>query len=313
MALWFLLTIPSVIAAQVASTSERAKPGSVIAQLSLDAEAVMPLIQAKWVREWAGRAGELPKVEPFEIKIGETTRTVDEADVYIARWGSPLAYCRALDLAAAAGLDGLKNRKVLDFGFGSIGQLQLMALAGADVEGVDIDPRGAAMFAKFQGPIGPGRVATHLGKFPAEPSLVEKIGGDFDLVISKNTLKRGYIHPSRPVDPARTIQLGTSDEEFLAAIFRILESDGLFVIYNLCPAKATSEQPYIPWADGESPFSVSQFKASGFDVIAFDVIDNASARQLGHALQWDGPEAGMNLEKDLFAWYTIVRKPRLGK
>ena len=46
------------------------------------------------------------------------------------------------------------------------------------------------------------------------------------------------------------------------------------------------------------------------DVVAFDVIDNESARRLGHALQWDGPEGGMDLEKDLFAWYTIVRKSR---
>jgi hypothetical protein len=36
-------------------------------------------------------------------------------------------------------------------------------------------------------------------------------------------------------------------------------------------------------------------------------VDNQQARELGRLLGWDS-EGGMNLEKDLFAWYTIARK-----
>jgi hypothetical protein len=132
------------------------------------------------------------------------------------------------------------------------------------------------------------------------------------LIISKNTLKRGYIHPLRKADPRTLIDLGVDDDQFLQAMYTALRPDGLLLIYNLCPAKAADDQPYVPWAEGESPFTRRQWKEAGFEVISFDVEDHESARKLGHALGWDQGEGAMRLESDLFAWYTIVRRPEGG-
>ncbi len=37
-----------------------------------------------------------------------------------------------------------------------------------------------------------------------------------------------------------------------------------------------------------------------------------AARELGHALGWDVGEGAMNLRDDLFAWFTLARRPAPG-
>ncbi len=91
----------------------------------------------------------------------------------------------------------------------------------------------------------------------------------------------------------------------MAAIAKLLKPQGLFVISNFCPAKAAEDKPYIPWAEGESPFTREQFAAAGFEVLEFDQVDDQVARELAKALRWDS-EGGMKLDSDLFAWYTVV-------
>ncbi len=119
---------------------------------------------------------------------------------------------------------------------------------------------------------------------------------------------------SKEVDDARLVVSNrwvadwiSTVNKFLASIARMLKPSGLFVIYNFCPAKAPQDKPYVPWADGESPFSKEAFENCGFEVLHFDVKDELEARRLAHALKWD-VDGGMNLDSDLFAWYTIVRK-----
>ena len=81
------------------------------------------------------------------------------------------------------------------------------------------------------------------------------------------------------------------------------------LIYNLCPAPAAPGKQVITWADGRSPFSRQTWEAAGFRVVAFDNDDSAAARRMAYLLRWDsGPEA-MDIEKDLFALYTLVEKP----
>ena len=146
---------------------------------------------------------------------------------------------------------------------------------------------------------------TNWGFSGGPPGVLQRRG------ISKNVLKRGYIHPERPADPKKLIDLGVSDEEFLAAMNAALKRGGLMLVYNLFPAQAPSDKPYIPWADGRSPFSRAQWEAAGFEVIAFDVNDDAAIRALARALGWDQPvegEPGMDLEHDLFALYSLFRK-----
>jgi hypothetical protein len=103
------------------------------------------------------------------------------------------------------------------------------------------------------------------------------------------------------------VDLGVDDQTFVNSLAAALNPGGRLIIYNLCPAPAPADKPYIPWADGRCPFPKEMWTKAGLEVVAFDVNDDAEARRLGKALAWD--QSGMNLEHDLFAWYTIVRKP----
>jgi hypothetical protein len=130
-----------------------------------------------------------------------------------------------------------------------------------------------------------------------------------DLFLSKNTLKNGYIHPAEKVDPRRLVHLGVSDSAFVAVLYSILKPGGRVMIYNLCPAPAPPGKPYIPWADGRCPFPAEMWQRAGFFVMFFDRDDSEAARRMGHALGWDRGESPMDLEKDLFATFTLVTKP----
>jgi hypothetical protein len=77
------------------------------------------------------------------------------------------------------------------------------------------------------------------------------------------------------------------------------------MIYNLHPRQAGPEEPYIPWADGRFPFARELCERLGFEVLAFDVDDSEAARAMGKAFGWDEQ---MDLENDLFATYTLLRK-----
>ena len=51
-----------------------------------------------------------------------------------------------------------------------------------------------------------GGITLHCGRWPAERSIVRDVGTRYDIITSKNTLKRGYIHPSRPADPRTPVK-----------------------------------------------------------------------------------------------------------
>lgn len=257
-------------------------------------------------------------------------RTLDDTFYYNTRYGTPLAYARPLDLLATADhpspMRGLEGRRILDFGYGNIGQLRMMAGTYADAVGVDVDSLLVAYYTQhepdiFTAPVrmprvadihggqGPGSILLVNGQWPADSAAVEKVGGGYDLFISKNTLKRGYVHPEREADPRTLIDLGVKDDQFLAKLFEIMNPGGWVMIYNLCPAPAPADKPYIPWADGRCPFSEDAIKAAGFEVIAYDRDDTEAARKMAHLLGWDQGDGAMNLKDDLFAWCTMLRKP----
>ena len=253
-------------------------------------------------------AGKLPKVQARTLDYNSKDLIVDEELFYNGRYGSPLAYARALDVAVSAGFDGNKPARIFDFGYGSIGHLRMLALSGHECVGVDVAPLLKVIYANSSGPLDKGSVQVFDGRFPKETDLVAKIGTNYDLVISKNVLKLGYIHPTRDVpDPRMVIDLGVNDDLFLASVAKMLKPNGLFVIYNFCPAKSPKDKAYVPWAEGESPFSREAIEGAGLEVLHFDVNDDLEARRLAQALQWD-TDGGLNLETDLFAWYTIARK-----
>ena len=98
----------------------------------------------------------------------------------------------------------------------------------------------------------------------------------------------------------------------MSTVFGLLKPGGYFYIYNVTPAPTPADKPFVPWSDGHSPFARTTYEKVGFEVIAFDVNDSPAIRAMGKAFGWNQPwgdEPGTDLEKDLFATWTLVRKP----
>jgi hypothetical protein len=256
---------------------------------------------------------------PLDQKRSLVPLNVDSEFYYNTRYGSPLAYVRALDVVAAAKTPArtaeLAGSRILDFGFGGIGHLRMLANLGADATGIDVDPMLRALYASpgDQGAVGDsGRLQLIIGHFPADTETKNTVGTGFDLFVSKNVLKRGYIHPTEPVADDRLVHLGVDDSTFAATVFALLKPGGFALIYNLCPAPAPPGKPYIPWADGHSPFPQETWARAGFRIVAFDQDDTEKAKEMARLLGWDGEDQGddrIDIDHDLFAWFTLLERP----
>jgi hypothetical protein len=264
-------------------------------------------------REWLG-ASAFARLTPGD-RAAWTPMTIDEGTYQGLFYGSPLAYLLPLERLGAAGFGGLRGKRVADFGHGGIGQLRLFAELGAEAVGIDVDPLQPVLYAApaDQGRLGKagGSVKLVHGRFPADRKVVAAVGGGYDLFLSKNTLKRGYIHPARKVDPRLVVNLGVDDPTFLKAVANGLKPGGWMVIYNLSPAPNVAGKPYRPMADGRCPFSARDLAAAGFETLVRDGVEDKAARALGAALGWDKAPVNMKLEDDLFALVTIARKKPL--
>ncbi len=320
-------------------------------RLMNEAALLQPLAQSNLARSFLAATNALPQIAPRKAYVNEVTREyfsplakatlpearraqlsavqLDEFRYYYTKYGSPLAYVRALDFAVDQNFNDLAGKRILDFGYGSIGHLRLLASLGAEVIGVDPDSYLAALYADAadQGAIppasgvtrsrwgrgSPGSITLAQGFWPKDQKIVDKVGGGIDLILSKNTLKRGYLKPERKVDDKRQlIDLGVSDQVFLAAIFNTLAPGGKLVIYNLHPKPAGPKEKYKPMADGRSPFSREQYEKAGLKVMALDTVDHEAARKMGRLLKWDQNEKGEtveDLDTSLFALVTVVMRP----
>lgn len=270
----------------------------------------------------AAEAGGMPEIARARLNKAE----LDEYRYYYTKYGSPLAYMRALDVAASAGITDIAGRRVLDFGYGSIGHLRLMASLGANVTGVDPDSYLSALYsdAYDQGPYPlpnktpdfrgtRGSVTLAHGSFPKDARIADKVGRGYDLILTKNTLKRGYIKPERKAEKRHLIDLGVSDEVFLNTIASVLNPGGKLVIYNIYPTPSGPKEVYKPFADGRSPFTREQYERAGLRVLAFELDDSAAIRQIGRVLRWDKNDKGEiidSLDTNLFAMYTVVERAR---
>ncbi|MDP1826173.1 MAG: hypothetical protein Q8L48_23100 [Archangium sp.] len=294
------------------ATPDAGVPPPVLPEFRRLAVNLAPMLESPWVKDWLSAVNELKPVKPSTWycaqdkqtcaskeppDAGYSARVVDDEYVY-ARITEPLGYARPLDVLAAAGFSP-KGKKVLDFGYGNIGQLLMLSRLGAEVHGVEVD---ALIPLATRSVI--GKVVLHHGFFAGDAKLVKELGGGFDLFMSKNTLKRGYVHPAQPKDAKGQIDLGLDDQKVLGLIFGMLKPGAFFYIYNLAPAQA---EPYKPMADGRCPWSREVLQAAGFEVLAYDADDSTKARQMGHLLEWDAE--GDDLQKTLFATYTLLRRP----
>lgn len=310
-------------------------PVAITAKLRTESAALAPIVTAPLAKEFLAATAELAEPGPrtvyrnrdrtaaaskreFDAMPPErqaefAPREYPPSFYYETGYGSPLVFVRLLDLAAPHAKLG-ERPKLLDFGYGSIGQLQLLARRGFDAHGVDVERVFPALYSEpgDTGPTGRGTVSIHCGQWPADPKLAAAIGTGHSLITSKNTLKEGYIHPKPPpgqtVDPAKLVHLGVDDGAFLAAVHGALAPGGLFVIYNICPPQNPPDKPYIPWADGKSPFSPEAFQKAGFEVLAFDVEDQPWVLECFDKLGYGEGKTIEQLAKEYFCWYTIVRK-----
>jgi hypothetical protein len=314
------------------------RSGPAVSELRSQARRLRRFVKHDWPRRWLKATKYLPDIttrtlyydvpnmKVYSEKEAEAldkdkraalqTQDRDGNFYYNTKHGTPLAYTRAFDVLAAEGFKLGRGTKVLDYGYGSIGQLRLMASLGADVVGIEVDPELRALYSYpgDQGKIkGAKRTTGSLrlihGFFPADAEVKQSVGTGYDLIMSKNVLKNGYIHPARPVDKRRLLDLGVPEQEFVQILFDLLNPGGYVLIYNLCPPEAGPDEPYIPWADGRSPFSKEQYESAGFEVLVFNRVDNDAAREMGRLLGWDEGPYAVVMEQGLFAWYTIVRKP----
>jgi len=308
---------------------------SILARLQAEADALNELVESKLATSFLGATAGLPDgraqtlyalaggggwLHPEQlINLAPGARASLEAKewsaarFYTTKYGSPLAYVRAVELLGEAGVESFEGQRVLDYGYGTLGHLRLMAQNGARVVGVDPDPLLTALYSnpddtglvEREGAAA-GRVDLLEGRWPATAAMRDGVGTGYDLVISKNTLKRGYVHPEGDADPSKLLQMGVDDEQFVQHLKRIVKPGGHVLIYNLTPPQAAADEPYIPWADGRCPFDKQLWIDNDFQVVAFDVDDSEAARAMGSALGWDANER--DLETTLFGTYSLFKR-----
>lgn len=305
-----------------------------VPKIAADAKAIQWMATAPLSREFLATASKLPHEAPRKMYRHAVTRewfsaadyaaanpstkdqlqeqAADEDRYYQTKYGSPLTYLPMMEILGAAGIRSMKEIRILDFGYGMIGQPRMWSLAGAHAVGVDVDPFLHKLYSERsdQGRMSEGSVKLVHGFFPKEAQARALVGNGFDLIVSKNTLKLGYIHPRREAPKAQLIDLGVSDEEFVRELWQRLKPGGYVLIYNISPAQNPPDKPYIPWADGETAFARATWENRGFRILAFDENDDAKCRGLFRQLGYDeGANGKEDLSRTLFTHYTLAQKP----
>ncbi|MCA9287889.1 MAG: hypothetical protein KDA05_04845, partial [Phycisphaerales bacterium] len=157
-------------------------------------------------------------------------------------------------------------------------------------------------------PTGEPRASVTLvtGLWPGEQDTADAVGTGFDLILARNVLKHGYVHPLTDTPAWSRIDLSVEPEAYLAAVHNALVPGGLFLIYNLGGPRLSDAQ-YNPAADINCPWTRAQLEAAGLEVIAFDRDDSPAFRRHIPVFAWESDPAA--LESNWFVLYTLVRRP----
>ena len=154
---------------QASTTQIATEPAGVASARPGGRGSIRPLVSSELAQDFLQAASNLPAVAPRTVyrdatrrsflseadasRMGEEQRkglspiAVDETFYYTTKYGSPLAYTRPIELVGRAGVAHLGGMRVLDFGYGSIGHIRLMASLGSEVTGVDVDPLLRALYS----------------------------------------------------------------------------------------------------------------------------------------------------------------------
>ncbi len=316
LALTLVLSASDGGVAEVDAGVDAGAPVPVLPELRRLAKQLEPKLTTPWVKQWLGNVSQLKSVTPktwYCVKelrkcfhaipeVPNAQPRVADDDFLYARITDPLAYARPFEIANAAGFQPNK-KKVLDFGYGNLGQLLMLARLGAEVHGVEVDPLLVTASTGLVGKVGKGSVVLHDGFFAGDEALVKAMGSGYALWISKNTLKRGYVHPAEPPGAKGQIDLGLDDAKVLSIIHGQLAPKGLFLVYNVGGAATV---PYKPMTDVRCPFSKEALTEAGFEVIAYDEDDTEPAKAMAELLEWerDWP----NMKSEINVKYTLARK-----
>lgn len=318
-------------------------PPSYREKLAGEAEAVKGLAETPLGIAFLEQCAALPPMTPRKFYYRQSDRSalspaahaaLEEADAstyqeldvqerhYFGLYSTPIACIRAIDIASHSGLTDVEGKRIADFGFGNIGQLVALSALGAHPVGIEIAGglQEAIYHPEAANPLADGneddpqepsaRIQLVFGRYPTTQAIIDEVGAEFDLFISKNTLKKGYIHPEREAPPSQLIDLGVDDRTYLTTVYEALAPGGMMLIYNLYPKPAADDEPYIPWASGECPFEKPLVEDIGFEIIAWNTDDSAKARAMGKALNWDSGVEEEAFNDNLYAMYTVLRKPR---
>ncbi|MFT3842249.1 MAG: hypothetical protein QM723_34990 [Myxococcaceae bacterium] len=293
-------------------TADAGTPEPVLAQIKRIAKKAETAPKSPWVKAFMKSAQQLPAPPKMTVwhsadrktwlsdadaklnhKQSDFVQTDVDEELYYSRIADPLGYMRPLDVLAEQGFDP-KGKKVLDLGYGSIGQLKMLASVGAKVTGIEVHPALPLIYSGEKG------VNIVHGYFGQDPTVAKAAGTGFDLWMSKNTLKKGYVHPDKGTGQ---IDLGP-DDAALAQIHEMLKKGGLFYIYNFGPAP----KPDVPMSDIRCPWSKEQLEKAGFEVLAFDVDDTVKGREAAKLMEWDVGPDGFDVDHDLMSSYTLARR-----
>lgn len=311
--------------AVVAEMNEQAGAASALCETAagrafLSAAATLPSIAQRVIYRDRERGLAIAEADWNKLSDEEKQRfkprDCDERFYYYTGYGTPLNYARAFDIAGKFGVNSWEGVRVLDFGYGSIGHLRMLASLGADAQGIEVEPLFRALYSwpGDQGSIAPGsnttpgNVTLHNGSWPGDSAVAKAVGGGYDLFISKNTLKRGYVHPEREADARMLIKLGVDDEAFLTAVRDALKPGGLMLVYNVAPAQNPPEKPFLPMADGRFPFDRALAEKVGFEVLAFDVVDDEVMHKYWQVYFPDPEMTPEKLKESIFTHYTVLRR-----
>ncbi|MGL5004520.1 MAG: hypothetical protein ACRDAM_16390, partial [Casimicrobium sp.] len=214
-----------VLLASCATTSPPVlTPSAAVIALQRQAGDVAPLVKQNVAREFLKgaaalrtkgirvvytRAKDRTSVTPeafaalkADDQVGFEKKEHSDEFYYSTYYGSPVAYVRALDVAGSYGLSTLNGAKILDIGYGAIGGMRMLAGAGAQVSAVDIDSLLPALYREpvdqgsvigFDGRI--GSIKLFDGVYAGSTTLTKLIGGEFNLIVTKNTMKNGFMKP----------------------------------------------------------------------------------------------------------------------